>query len=402
MELTPIKIRGKKRKYTVLHQKALAAAAAAKASSQESTHTTGQAKRTGKLKAKKPTATPAMPTLQGLPQELLEIIFLHSMNISLPRCSPTLGRKLSSRAVTMDFTMQCFFHTVDHRTNHRDRYRNCMGNPALQSEVIASRFFTYDFFLAYVQRAHDALIKLRGKAWKETGVKVLGVEAFQGLWPYRFNQIAYLGFAEGFHIPEKLLHGPWSDDKASLLYVLVSLNGEIDWEGSMAGEAAKSGIKEAIQEGNEYAVAALSVLLGVAKAITTDILRYAVIHCDCPMNLLRHLLFNAQILGGGVSSEVLDFHDPRLWAWADANGQRGDELKGMLKKAEGFALEFFFEEDPDWKKIVSFPYGGNKFDTRTTFDDVVRELLEKLYRNYGRRITRTTRQRSQQIVEEDV
>ncbi|KAH9874982.1 hypothetical protein J1614_004470 [Plenodomus biglobosus] len=398
MDLTPIKIRGKKRKYTVLHQKLLSAA---QASSQASTRSAGDDKRPRRPKVKKPTNTPAMPTLQGLPQELLEIIFLHSMNIALPRCSPTLGQKLSSRAVTMDFTMQSFFHTVDHRTNYRDRYRNCIGDPILQSQIIASQFFTFDFFLAYVQRAHDALIKLRGKAWEETGVRVLGVDGFEGLWPYKFNQIPYLGFAEGFHIPEKLLHGPWTEDKASLLYVLVGLNGEIDWKGSMAGETAKAGIKEALREGNEYAVAALSVLLGIAKAITTDILKYAVIHCDCPINMLRHLLFNAQILGHHMSGDILDFYDPKLWAWADANGEKGDVLKGMLKNADGFALEFFFEEDPDWRKIVSFPYGGSKFDTRTTFNDMVRELLKKLYQNHGRRITMPTRLRSQQVVGED-
>ncbi|KAF2851026.1 hypothetical protein T440DRAFT_489452 [Plenodomus tracheiphilus IPT5] len=364
MELTPIKIRGKKRRYTAPPQKV---SSAAQAASDATTQSTDVSKRLGKTKVKKPTTTSAMPTLQGLPQELLEIIFLYSMNIALPRCSPTVGRKLSSRAVTMEFTMQSFFHTVDHKTNYRIRDRNCFGNPVLQSAVIASRFFTYDFFLAYVQRAHDALIKLRGKAWEETGIRVLGVEAFAGLWPYKFNQIVYLGFAEGFHIPEKLLHGPWTKEKASLLYVL----------GSMAGETAKTGIKEAVRQGNEYAIAALSVLLGVAKTITTDILRYTILHCDWSVNTLRHLLFNAQILGRDTSTDVLDFYDPKLWAWADSNGERGDMLKDMLKKAGDFRLEFFFE-DADWRKIVSFPYGGSKFDTRTTFNDVVRELLEKL------------------------
>lgn len=330
-----------------------------------------------------------MPSLQGLPQELLEIVFLYSGNIALPRCSPTLGRKLSSRAVIMEFTMQAFFHTVDHRTNYRDRRRT--SDPYVQSEVLSSRFFTYDFFLTYVQRAHDAMIKLRGKVWEHTGIPVPGVEKFEGLWPFKFTTIPYLGFAERVHIPEKLLRGPWTKDKSSLLYVLVSLNGEIDWEGSMAGEAAKIGIKEAIREGNEYAVAALSVLLGVPKAITTDLLRYAVIQCKCPMNIMRHLLFNAQILSSDTSKEVLDYYDPKLWAWADANGDTGDVLKGMLKMADAFDLEFYFEEDVDWTKVVSFPYGGSKFDARTTLDGVVRELLRNLYQNYGRKITRRVR-----------
>jgi hypothetical protein len=181
----------------------------------------------------------------------------------------------------------------------------------------------------------------------------------------------------------------------------VSLNAEIDWEGSMAGEAAKIGIKEAIKEGNEYAVAALAVLLGVPKGITTELLRYAVMHCGCDINILRHILFNAQILAGEASN-VLDFYDPALWAWAEVNGHKGEVLKDMLKKAEAFDLEFYFEDNADWTKIVSFPYAGSKFDARTTFDDMVRELLMNLYRNYGKKITRRRRGTPEQrILEED-
>jgi hypothetical protein len=336
-------------------------------------------KRQQKTKKQKETI-PAMPTLQGLPQELLEMVFMYSMNIALPQCSPTLGRKLSSQTVIMEFTMRSFFQTVDHRTNYRDRVKT--SNPRLQSELLACRFFTWDFFLKYVERAHDAMIELRGKAWEKTGVEVPGVREFDGLWPFQFTKITYLGFAEGFYVPEKILHGPWTKEKANLLYVLVSLNGEIDWAGSLSGETAKS----------EHAVAALAVLLGVPKAITTEMLRYAVVQCGCNISILRHMLFNAQILAQNTSKDTLDIHDPMLWAWAEANGQQGDMLKEMLRKADAFNLEFYFEKDAEWRKIVPFPYGGSKFDTRTVFQDVhqdiVRELLVNLYKNYGRRITR--------------
>jgi large subunit ribosomal protein L14e len=298
----------------------------------------------------------------------------------------------------MEFTMRSFFHTVDHKTNHRDRVKT--SDPGLQSELLVCRFFTWDFFRKYVERAHDAMIKLRGKAWEKTGVEVPGIREFDGLWPFQFTKITYLSFAEGFHIPEKLLHGPWSKDKASLLYVLVSLNGEIDWAGSLSGETAKSGIQQAIREGNEHAVAALAVLLGVRKAITTEMLRHAVVDCGCNTNILRHLLFNAQILARGTRRDLLDFHDPRLWSWAEFHGEQGEVLKHMLRKADVFDLEFYFEEDADWRKIISFPYGGSKFDTRTAFDNpMVKELLVNLYRNYGRKITTQRRPRAQEARE---
>jgi hypothetical protein len=385
--LTPVKIRGRKRKQSELFGTRVPSSPATLTPSS----TPAKRPRTSKLSKRKKKAVFAMPTLQGLPQELLEMIFLYSMNTALPRSSPSLGRKLSSRAVTLEFTMRVFFHTVDHETNYRDRKKT--SDPVAQSDVLSCRFFTWDFFLAYVQKAHDTMVTLRGKAWERTGVEVPGVRHFEGLWPFKFTTIPYLSFAEGFHIPERLLHRPWAHDKASLLYVLVSLNGEIDWKGSMAGEAAKLGIREAIKEKNEQAVAALAVLLGVPKAIDTSMLRYAVIDCGCDVNIVRHLLFNAQILAQETSKDLLNFLDTRLWAWADANGSKGEVLKHMLRKADAFELEFYFEEDTDWTKIVSFPYGGSKFDTRTTLDIVTRELLTNLYRTYGRKITRPMRRR---------
>lgn len=238
--LTPVKIRGKKRKHPLIP---IAATVDSSEHSVPTTESSSPAKyhRAKKIRKLRKRIVAAMPTLIGLPVELLEIIFLHSMNIALPRASPLLGRKLSSQAITLEFTMRRFFHTVDHKTNYRDRLKT--SDPVIQSEVLACHFFTWDFFIKYVDRAHDAMIALRGKAWEKTGIEVPGVRLFDGLWPFRFTTIPYLAFAEGFHVPEKLLHGPWDDDKVNLLYVLVSLNGEIDWKGSMAGETAKQGIR---------------------------------------------------------------------------------------------------------------------------------------------------------------
>ncbi|KAJ4381220.1 hypothetical protein N0V86_003569 [Didymella sp. IMI 355093] len=388
LHLTPIKIRGKKRKNT---HPSIPANAISSSSSTPSIAQPQQARHKKLKKRLHKHTVAAMPTLLGLPQELLELIFLHSMNTSLPLASPLLGRKLSSTAVTLEFTMRTFFHTVDHTTNYRDRKKR--SDARAQSDLLTRRFFTWDFFRKYVQRSHDEMVKLRGKAWEKTGVEVPGLNMFDGLWPFRFMKIPYLAFADGFHIPEKLLHGPWDEDKTNLLYVLVSLSGEIDWQGSMAGETAKLGIRGAIEQRDERAVAALATLLGVPKQIDTGLLRYAVVECGCNVNILRHLLFNAQILAQNVSKDQLDFLDTRLWAWADAHGEKGGVLKSMLKKANSFDLEFYSDES-DWTKIVPFPYGGSKFDTRTTFDDVVRELLMNLYWSYGRKITRRrTRQR---------
>jgi hypothetical protein len=393
MDLTPVRIRGKKRKVGKL--------AVSKASSSQAIIATLPPKRprTSKpsnLAKRRKEVIPAMPTLQGLPQELLEMVFLYSMNISLPRASLDLGQKLSSKAIILEFVMRNFFHTVDHKTNYRDR--EVTSDPVVQSELLACRFFTWSFFLAYVEKAHSTLIKQRGKIWEKAGVEVPGPSYFDKLWPFKFTTITYLSFAEGFNVPEKLLHGPWTVDKASFLYVLVSLNGEIDWEGTMAGETAKEGLKEAIKDKNEHAVAALSVLLGVSQAIDTQTIRYAVVDCGCNFNIVRHLLFNAQILQESNSNRTTNFYDPKLWQWADSHEGKGVLLKDLLKKADKFSLEFYLEGE-DLNNIVPFPYSGPRFDARTALNDMIRELLGNLYRNYGRKITNNRRRRLGNIAE---
>jgi large subunit ribosomal protein L14e len=296
----------------------------------------------------------------------------------------------------MEFVLRSFFQTVDHKAPIR--FQKATSDLVVQSQLLECKFFTWPFFLSYVAKAHDALIQLRGRAWKDAGVAVPGTNYFDGLWPFKFTTIKYLSFAEGFRIPEKLLHGPWTEDKAALLYVLVSLSGEIDWHGSLAGETAKEGLKDAVMEKNERVVAALSVLLGVSANITTDMLQHAVIEGGCDLNIIRHLLFNAQILYADTPKEILDFHDAALWAWADSvegtKAGKGELLKDMLKRAEKFDLEFYNEGEANWQKIVPFPYSGEKYDSRAGFDIIGRELLSRLYRNHGRRITRR-RQRSQ-------
>lgn len=390
MDLTPVRIRGKKRKppdqvlpisKSVTHSKP-----------QLPTHT----KRRRKEKKQK-VATPAMPNLEGLPQELLEIIFLYSENIALPTCSPSLGRKLSSHAVTMEMTMRSFYHTVDHKSTARDRART--SDPVKQTRLLSRRFFTWDYFLKYVARAESTQIKSRGTAWKETSLVTPGIKDFDGLWPGGFTKIPYLGFADTFYIPQKLLQGPWTDDKASFLYVLVAFGGRVNWS-DLSGEKAKGGIRSAIQEENERAVAALAVLLGVPNILTTEMLRYAVIDCGCNFSILRHLLFNAQIGAASAPEGILNFLDPQLWTWAERYPEKGIVLKDMLRKADAFDLEFYFEEGADWRKIVSFPYSGYKFDTRTTFNPMNREMLKGFYGNYGRKITVPREHRRTVIVDQ--
>ncbi|RGP61421.1 hypothetical protein FLONG3_10517 [Fusarium longipes] len=63
-------------------------------------------------------ATRWKPTLQALPAEILESIFLYSSNVDLPRASPVMGAKLSGRATLIRFLIWAFHDTWD----------QCFGN----------------------------------------------------------------------------------------------------------------------------------------------------------------------------------------------------------------------------------------------------------------------------------
>lgn len=322
------------------------------------------------------------------------MIFLYSTNPALPRCSSIIGQKLSSTSVCLQFCVRIFCDTKpSFKIPHVEP-----ASPELQSQVLRSRFFTWSFFEKYVQRAYETSRKRRGQGWDKTGLRFPNPVLLEGLWPHQIAKLYYLGFAEGFLIPENLLHGHWTEEKASLLYVLVCCHGEVDWEGSMAGETAKEGLLDAIREDNERAVAALAVLLGVARALSTEAVRIAVMECDCNLNIVKHLLFNAQILS---QAGAMDFHDPALWSWAqqaeDAGDPKGRQVREMLKKAEQFSLNFYERGQTNFQGVVTFPYSGPLFDARSSLDQsrMQQELLAKLYRNYGWRITAGRRSMSE-------
>jgi len=98
---------------------------------------------------------------------------------------------------------------------------------------------------------------------------------------------------------------------------------------------------------------------------------------------------------------LTSFVDPVLWRWADAHEGKGVLLKDLLRKADKFSLEFYLEgEEGAQAKIVPFPYGGAKFDPRTPLNNLSREMLVRLYRSYGRKMTVSPRRR--RLREEDL
>ncbi|KAJ4322994.1 hypothetical protein N0V84_004525 [Fusarium piperis] len=105
------------------------------------------------------------PTLQSLPTEILEMIFLYSESLSLPRSSPLIGAKLSSRVTLLRHFMWTFHDTwiewfgipVTCNTS-RDLVD---GDARLQSEVFELPWVKIDFILQAQQTWADTHAKDR-------------------------------------------------------------------------------------------------------------------------------------------------------------------------------------------------------------------------------------------------
>jgi len=58
---------------------------------------------------------------------------------------------------------------------------------------------------------------------------------------------------KGCRIPDKLLHGPWTDEKCEFLEILIRGNATVDWIETTSGEVAKEGLLQALRERNAWA-----------------------------------------------------------------------------------------------------------------------------------------------------
>ncbi|OCL04225.1 hypothetical protein AOQ84DRAFT_380802 [Glonium stellatum] len=416
MELTLIRIRGKRKSSRSIPGSYSSSTTSSIASSHATTPSfIASSKRARKSKSanakpkyhhRKVRIESSTPCLEGMPIELIQAIFLYSMNLALPCSSRALATILSSEHVCLEFCMRAFYITRNKPENFSK----------LQSKLLQCKFLDWPFFLKYTRKAHHEVLtfptepcdqlygdwfhgdQLCEKVTSETihgpmdpGLltnliprRIYPLGHFIGSNPGRLN---YLGFARGFFIPEKLLHGPWTTEKASFLYSLVCLHGQIDLEGSLAGETAKEGLYDAIRQDCQRAVAALATILGSTKLLTTEALRVAVLERGCDEFIVRHLLFNAQIFS------TMDFHDPTLWNWArqaeDLGNPKGFWLRDRLRMADYFNLSWWEEKELEMKgskrltsELVPLPYWGPGFNPL----EVQQEYLIEVYRQHGREL----------------
>lgn len=131
------------------------------------------------------------------------------------------------------------------------------------------------------------------------------------------------------YVPEKLLHGPWTEDKKKFLRILKRNDCEIDWKASSAGEVAKRGVIEAIRAN---CTSVVQILVGYHDSwvpVSHSMLRCAVLQGGCNRDIVRHLFDPLSDVDSRPGKE-LHFMDPGIWAWIER--REGDPTAHWLQR----------------------------------------------------------------------
>ena len=271
-------------------------------------------------------STRSLSHLERLPVELLETIFFYCLNPSLPQASITIGKKLGSTHVKSQLVFRTLSSTYSFQDPCAvsDVFPTLQDQAKAQSAILRLPWMTMPFFrqlipdyiihtiirelgareirwmgdgpvvtkesepvirqylednaarLDHTRTSHMGLPAYWEIQWyevfEERGI-ILGIGLRDGLvtlreretkfWnPRDFSTWRIFGGVEGCQIPEKLLRGPWTDEKCEFLELVIRGNGEVDRVNSTSGEVAEQGFWAAIEEHNARAVRALVARIG--------------------------------------------------------------------------------------------------------------------------------------------
>ena len=331
---------------------------------------------------RRPQTVSKMPLsrLESLPVELLRSIFLYSFNVHLPLASPYIALALSSEHLYTKLVLLAFSGRIE---TGRTGSHAVLPSASFQTTIMSRRWFSLDLMKrCQVLFAQEVLEKERPKSpWEitsdvkaetiahghcvgETSTQVYHrnhlcerIQTMQAAivtWVqvdrenssiiHRFPLCVTRPRVERFEdvlLPEKLLHGPWTDEKLDLLEMLCKAGATVDWVNTSAGEIAERGLDDAIMEGNLRAVTLLTRAStplwmalrckNVGVRIVTRHARLAVLEAGCNLDMVEALVQHPE--------STVDQNDRQVVAWAVKHDSEGSTKGGRL-------LEVFYKEAP--------------------------------------------------------
>ncbi|KAI9697393.1 MAG: hypothetical protein M1836_004671 [Candelina mexicana] len=267
--------------------------------------------------------------LEALPAELLQTIFILSLNVNLPLASPRLALTLSSDHVRMHLCLAAFTGV-----NHAIPFKHLIGlpditpHPSIQSAILRQPWLTLNLLERCKEKRFEVIKKVREERDAQyAGTRLEKTRAERRTESLISDSAHWPTFQKNVQMPERLLRGPWSSDKVDLLRDLIERGLRIDWVYSSAGEVARASLLEATISGNVDIISLLTEQLGTLP--TTETVRQAVlglskeqpddyddggVRCTV-LEILVELV---------VRTEEMDWDDAEITAWAVRASESGD------------------------------------------------------------------------------
>ena len=315
MELTVIKVRG--RKAVAATSKRLTACSNSNKSAtrplRNKLHPLAPTKKTKRTAepimetAKRQKDEEAHPpsTLESVPTEILQKIFLLSMNSNLPLASKILLKKVSAKPIFIKFALNALARTSPLSDSDEA--------PELQGRVLRSRFFTWPFLLDCYEKALD-LFQAQNSEPVERHIRASAF-FWTKLLRDRPSLAGMLRFDIETPIPNKILHGPWTHDKIRLLEHLYGLGLGVHPLNSTGIEIATSGLWDAVVANDLSLVYILTSDMVQAKP-SKDMIRAALHAHPSHVRVIKMLL---------VHVPRGEMPEKEVWAWTEENLARNSK-----------------------------------------------------------------------------
>jgi hypothetical protein len=270
-------------------------------------------------------ASPQLAPIELLPVEIIQDIFLRTLNLNLPLASVTIASKLEDKHI---YRLVC-----DHAFGY-DVLPTIPKPKQLsiyQNQLFAMRWMRWEFFDEYISqrvpsRACGCPILIdcheRGRTTIDCNCTIPdcklrrhGDDKSTNLPRIRCS------------LPQKLLRGPWTDDKIRFLNGLLRIsNMSVDWADKNAVRVAVQGKREAIMDRNLDAVHIFSRTRRLGRAPNLELVKFAVLEAGCDRSIVLDLMIAAREWGHRR------WNDVELDAWVarqEANGESKGKWLGI-------------------------------------------------------------------------
>ncbi|KAI9716802.1 MAG: hypothetical protein M1812_005142 [Candelaria pacifica] len=269
--------------------------------------------------------------LESLPVELLQTIFITSLNLNLPLASPRLASILNNDHIHLQLCLAAFTGS-----EHAEPYKHLIHlpeippHPSIQSAILRQPWLTHSLLSRSKAKRLETLQKAQEKHdIKSSDPQIDKTQTYNLAKSLLINQSdKWPRFSKDVQMPERLLRSPWSPDKTNLLRELINHGLRIDWVYTSSGEIVLASLLEATIHGQLQIINLLTENLSTLP--TTAIIRQAVLGLSkedadaYDDGGIRCIILEMLVDLSKKRGADIDWDDSEIMAWAVAANQSGD------------------------------------------------------------------------------